>query len=259
MEYNDIIYAKEGDIATVTLNRPHRMNAFTVAMIESMIRALEDAAADHEIRVIVVTGAGRAFSAGLDLKEPPNLRAMSLDVATSQMFRLPSLAIGIDKPIIACINGAAVGWGFEVALMCDVRIAVDNAKIGDPHLNYCLLPDFGGLFNLPRVVGWAKAFELIFTGQLIDGREAERVGLVNKAVPQDQLEATVKEIARTMASKSPLVVQMAKRGMRTGLTTDLKRSVDDVLVLQEKLVGTDDFAEAWAALKERRRPQFRGR
>ena len=259
MEYPDIIYTKEDHIATVTLNRPERMNAFSGAMIDSIIRAFENAAAADEIRVIVVTGAGRAFSAGLDLKEPPNFRANLSGGATVQVPPLAAVAISMDKPIIASINGPAIGWGLEVAMLCDIRVAVENARIGDRHVNYCVISDHGGLFLLPRLVGWAKACELAFTGQFIDGKEAARIGLVNKAVPQEQLEATVREMANSIASQPPLALQLAKRAMRDGLASDFKTSQDYAFALLGQLVRSEDFGEAMRALRENREPQFKGR
>jgi len=259
MEYPDIIYGKEGHIATVTLNRPERMNAFTTTMIDSIIRAFQDAADDDEIRVIVVTGAGRAFSAGLDLKEPPDFRAHLSGGAAVQVPPLAAVAISMDKPIIASLNGPAIGWGLELAMLCDIRVAVDNARIGDRHINYCVIADHGGLFLLPRLVGWAKACELAFTGQFIDGKEAERIGLVNKAVPQEQLNTTVLELAKSIASQPPLALQLTKRAMRDGLATDLKASQDYAFALLGQLVRSNDFGEAMSALREKREPQFKGR
>lgn len=259
MDYQDVIYTKEGHIATVTLNRPERMNAFSTAMIDGIAKAFEDAAADGEIRVIVVTGAGRAFSAGLDLKEPPNFRGSLSSGAGLRAPQLAAIALSMDKPIIAALNGPAIGWGLELAMLCDIRVAVDDARIGDRHINYCVIADFAGLFQLPRLVGWAKACELAFTGQFIDGKEAERIGLVNKAVPQEQFAATVQEMSNVIAKQPPMALQLAKRAMRNGLGTDLKASQDYVIGLLALLVGTEDFGEAMTALMEKREPQFKSR
>ena len=137
VEYKDIIYTKEGHIATITLNRPERMNAFTLTMINSIGQALQDANEDEQIRVIVdITGAGRGFSAGPDLKEPPDFRGRSTTGAAVRTPQLPGVFMSIDKPIVASINGAAIGWGLELALLCDIRIAAENAPLGDRHLNF---------------------------------------------------------------------------------------------------------------------------
>jgi len=259
MQYQDVIYTKENNVATVTLNRPERMNAFTTAMVEGVARAFEDAAATDEIRMILVTGAGRAFSAGLDLKEPAILDGTQSSRLQVQMLRLPVITASIDKPIMAVLNGAAIGWGLELALLCDMRIAAENAQIGDRHINFSLVPDFGGLFQLPRLVGWAKACELFFGAQFIDGKEAERIGLVNKAVPHERLESYVQEIVQYIKNQPPMALQSAKRAMRNGLYCDLKTSQDYVIALQGTLVGTEDFREAMTALAEKRQPHFVGR
>ncbi len=258
MEYQDVIYVKEAEVATITLNRPERMNAFTTTMIDSIGRAFEDAAVDDAIRVILVTGAGRAFSAGLDLKEPPILSDTQSRSLMLHMLRLPTIATSIDKPTIAVINGAAIGWGLELALLCDIRLAAENAQIGDRHVNFSLIPDFGGLFQLPRLVGWARACDLFFTARIIDGKEAERIGLVNRAVPQEQLGQCVHETVQVIVDKPPLAIQAAKRAMRNALTVDLKTSQDYVIALQGTLVGTEDFREAMSALADKRQPRFKG-
>ena len=259
MEYPDIIYTKEGHIATVTLNRPERMNAFTMNMIDSIIRAFQDAAADDEIRVILVTGSGRAFSAGLDLKEPPDFRAALSGGAAVRVPPLASIVLSMDKPIIASLNGPAIGWGLELAMLCDIRVAADDARIGDRHVNNCVIADHGGLFLLPRLVGWAKACEMAFIGQLIDGKEAERIGLVNKSVPREQLEATVQEMTSAIISQPPLALQLTKRAMRDGLASDFKTSQDYAFALLGQLVRSEDFNEAMSALRDKREPQFKGR
>lgn len=259
MEYKDIIYTKADHIATITLNRPERMNAFTFSMIESIQNALQDAAADSDVRVIVITGAGRAFCAGLDLKETPDFRGGPGSRGAAQAPQMPMIAMSIDKPIIASINGAAIGWGFELALLADIRVCAENAPLGDRHLNYSVIADNGGLFLLPRLIGWARACEMIFTAQTIDGKEAERIGLVNKAVPADQVAVATRELANRIVNEPPLAVQVTKRAMRDSQTSDLKTSQDYAIAMLRLLANTEDFGEAFKAFIEKRPPQFKGR
>lgn len=259
MEYPDIIYTKEGHIATITLNRPDRLNAFSMAMIDSIQRALKDAEAEEEIRVIVITGAGRGFCSGLDMKAPLDTATAAPGTTMAQLPQLPAIALSIDKPTIASINGPAIGWGLELALLCDIRIAAETARIGDLHVNRGVIADNGGLFLLPRLIGWARACELYFSGQMIDGKEAERIGLVNKAVPLEQLEAATREMANNIAKQSPLAVQLGKRAMRDGLASDLKAVQDNVFLILRLLFQTEDFGEAMRSFMEGREPQFKGR
>ena len=251
MEYPDIIYTKEGRIATITLNRPERMNAFSAAMIDSIQRALQDASTDDEIRVIVLTGAGRGFCAGFDLKQSSDPGGSSPDQAMARGPQMPLMFASIDKPIIGCINGPAIGWGLDLALLCDVRLAADNARFADPHLNFGIIDDNGGAYYLPRLLGWAKACELAFTGQPIDGKEAEKIGLVNRAVPLEQLETVTHEMADTMANQPPMALQLTKRAMRSGLVSDLKMSQDYVVVLLRQLVGSRGLAEMMKSGREK--------
>ena len=252
MDCPDIIYTKEGHIATITLNRPERLNAFSLVMIDSIQKALHDAAADDEIRVIVMTGAGRGFCSGADLKEPRGVRGEFLSEVLLQAIQTPIITDSIDKPIIASINGPAIGWGFELALLCDIRIAAENALIGDPHVTYGVVDDNGGLFFLPRLVGWAKACELAFIGTPIDGKEAERIGLVNKAVPLEQLATATRAMADTIASRPPLAVQLTKRGMREGLTSDLKAVQHHSIVLLRQLFANRAPSEGMSTGTEKR-------
>lgn len=259
MQYQDIIYSKEGHIATITLNRPDRLNAFSMEMIDSIERALQDAAGDEQIRVVVITGAGRGFCSGLDMKAAVDIGAAVSAAPVFQLPQLPFIALSIDKPTIASINGPAIGWGLELALLCDMRIAAETARLGDLHVSRSVIADNGGLFLLPRLIGWARACELYFSGQMIDGKEAERIGLVNRAVPLEELAAATSEMATNIAKQTPLAVQLAKRAMRDGLSSDLKALQDHVLLILRVLFQTEDFKEAMSSFIERREPAFKGR
>jgi len=262
VELQDLIYQKEGHVATITLNRPERLNAFTGTMIEGLIQSVQDANDDDEIRVIVITGAGRGFCSGLDL----TAQASSPGFVSSgeKKYRiggthLSSIMLSIDKPTIASVNGAAIGWGFELALLCDIRIASDKAVVGDMHVKRGLVPDNGGHYLLPRLVGWAKACEIMFSGDKLDAYEAERIGLVNKVVPQEELEQVTREWVTKMANNAPLAVQMSKRQMRLGLNSDYESNLEFSMFAQGRLFQTEDFKEGIRSFTEKRDPDFKGR
>jgi enoyl-CoA hydratase/carnithine racemase len=262
MELKDIIYVKEGPIATLTLNRPDRLNAFTVQMIFGLTEAIEDARDDNDIRVIVITGAGRGFCSGLDMAAQAGGEGISPG-GTGGRMRIggPSLAIlmlSLDKPTIASINGPAIGWGLELAQLCDIRIASDKAVMGDMHVKRGLVPDNGGHWLLPRLIGWAKACEIMFLGERMDASEAARIGLVNIVVPHEELERTTKEWATKIASNAPLAVQMAKRQMRLGLSSDFESNLAFSVFAQGRLFQTKDFQEGMRSFVEKRDPVFKG-
>jgi len=267
MELQDLIYTKEEHIATVTLNRPDRLNAFSGAMTAGLIRAMQDAKDDNDIRVIVITGAGRGFCSGLDLAAQAEAQSSGAGRAGGGGgggyrvggTRLSSLMLSIDKPIIASVNGPAVGWGFELALLCDIRIASSNAVMGDMHVKRGLVPDNGGHWLLPRLIGWAKASEIMFLGERMDAAEAERIGLVNKAVPHEELESVTKDWAIRIANNAPLAVQTAKRQMRLGLSSDYESNLEFSIFAQGRLFQTEDFREGVRSFTEKREPTFQGK
>jgi len=263
MELQDLIYTKEGNIATITLNRPERLNAFTGAMTQGLMQAIDDANADDEIRVIVITGAGRGFCSGLDLAA----QAAGQGAASSGQPRRPrissrhlsTLMLSLDKPTIASVNGPAIGWGFELAQLCDIRVASEKAVLGDMHVKRGLVPDNGGHWLLPRLIGWAKACEIMFLGERMDAKEAERIGLVNKVVPDEELAQTTKEWATKIANNAPLAVQMSKKQMRLGLSSDYESNLEFSVFAQGTLFQTEDFREGVRSFTEKREPVFKGR
>jgi enoyl-CoA hydratase/carnithine racemase len=262
MELQDIIYSKEGPIATVTLNRPDRLNAFTGQMIFGLVEAIEDARADNDIRVIVITGAGRGFCSGLDMAAQAGGEGIGPGITGGRMRTggpsLPVLMLSLDKPTIASINGPAIGWGLELAQLCDIRIASDKAVMGDMHVKRGLVPDNGGHWLLPRLIGWAKACEIMFLGERMDATEAARIGLVNVVVPHEELERTTKEWATKIASNAPLAVQMAKRQMRLGLSSNFESNLAFSVFAQGRLFQTEDFREGVRSFAEKRDPVFKG-
>jgi len=274
MEFKDILYSKGEGIATITLNRPESYNAFSVDMLQGWARALLDAGADDQVRVIVVTGAGKAFCSGGDIKSMQAGKGFlhhegdtggqlgPMDNKTSLreiIHRIPLILEDLDKPVIASINGAATGAGLDMALMCDLRIASDKAKFAESYIRMGLVPGDGGAFFLPRLVGLTKALELLWTGDMIDAGEALRIGLVNKVAPSGQLEQATREMALRLAEGPQLAIRMIKRLVYQGLRSDLRSALDTVSSHMALITTTEDHQEAANAFFEKRKPSFKGR
>ena len=260
MNYQAIIFEKKEGIATVTLNRPEVMNARNRKMREEIISVMAEIRHDPEIHVVIITGAGeRSFSAGRDLKEAAQEKR---PIVESRQHKLEwgdtETIAGLNKPIIAAINGYALGGGCEMALACDIRLAVEDAKLGLPEVSRGMIPGSGGTQRLSRLIGLGKALELILTGSIIDAHEALRIGLVSKVVPRPQLMPAAEEYARLIASRGPQAVIFAKEAVRKGY----EMSLDDGLRLETDLSSllqtTDDIKEGARAFVEKRPPQFKG-
>ena len=264
MEYTDIIYTKEGNIATITLDRAERMNAFTPEMSHSIYRAVQDTAQDDSVRVLIIAGKGRAFCTGADVKAMAKRLDRSDGEGSDEDMRFgnagfPVLFRTMEKPIIASINGLAVGGGLDFACCCDIRIASDQARFAEVFIRRGLIPALGGTFFLPRMIGVDKACEMIWTGDIIDAWEAERIGLVTKVVLHDELEIATWELAEKLAKGPPLAIQRAKRAIYEGLTMDLQSNLDLAGSLLKELRETEDHKEGAKAFIEKREPFFKGR
>jgi len=262
----DLLTEVRDRVAFVTLNRPERLNAISVPMLEALTEALVAFDRSEEVRAIVLTGAGRGFCSGLDLKDAAEGKgiggaALATGGATHLRTRdLPTTVLHqLDTPIIAAINGAAAGYGFDLALGCDLRLVADTAKIAPGFAKRGVVPESGGTWYLPRLVGWARACEIGFLGDDLPAGRALALGLVNAVVPAGELLAEAERWARKIADNAPLAIRAMKRLFRHGLTEDFESHSHHVLMQLLTLFRSDDFREGVAAFVERRPPRFAGR
>ncbi len=250
-------------IATITLNRPEKLNAFTAEMLTAWVAALEECRASDAVHVIVLTGAGRGFCTGGDVggmgdaAEPTPLETKTR--LWDQIERVPKTLQALDKPVIAAVNGVATGAGMDMALMCDLRFAAESARFAETYVRVGLVPGAGGAYFLPRLVGPAKALELFWSGEFVDAREAERLGLVNRVFPDGDLMAKTYEFAERIASGPPLSIRLIKRLLYQSLRADLVTSLDLVSSHMTIVRASVDHKEAVRAFKEKRPAKFQGR
>ena len=246
-------------VMTLTLNRPEALNSFNVEMKEALLAALKDAARDQSVRVVVLTGAGRAFSAGQDLKErqAPGVA----DLGTELRLRYNPIVLAmrrLEKPVIGAINGVAAGAGISVALACDIRIASEAASFIEVFARVGLVPDTGSSWFLPRLVGYAKAAEMAFTTDPVDAATAQRIGLVNRVVPADTLRDETNALATKLAQSAPLALGLAKRALNRALESGLEDQLGYEAQLQSIAGRSMDHVEGVAAFVEKRTPRFTG-
>jgi enoyl-CoA hydratase/carnithine racemase len=250
-------------VLTITLNRPDRLNAISGPMLGALSTTLQQANIDPDVRVVVLTGAGRGFCSGLDLKEQGSGNGVAAGSRGYRLFDLhnsPPIVINrMDKPMICALNGAAAGYGMDMALGCDIRIASENAKLGAVFAKRGVLPESGGCWYLPRLLGWAKAAEVAFLGDVLDAQRSLELGLVNRVVPHDDLMTETMAVARKIANNAPLSVQSTKRMMRLGQEETFEAAVDHIYLQLLPLFQSDDFKEGLSAFAERREPAFKGR
>jgi len=260
MKFENILYEKSEGIATITINRPKALNALNKQALQEISSALDDAEEDETVRVIVITGAGeRSFCVGLDLKSVKGISAVDGMNLSLLGQRLTKKIEELRKPVIAAINGYALGGGLELAMSCDLRIASENARLGQTELNVGLIPGWGGTQRLPRLVGRGRAKELILMARMIDAKTAEQLGLLNKVVSQNELESTVKEIAAELMTKPPVGIQLAKQLINSSIETDLTKGLVQEAQAFGVLASTEDFDEGVAAFIEKRKPRFKGK
>ena len=266
MQFEDLRYQTEGAVVTITLDRPDARNAYSTAMVTSLVAALDAAEADASVRCIVLTGEGKSFHAGGDLKAmraasgmfeggPLALRRQYVD----GIQRVPRRLAACDKPIIAAINGAAIGAGLDLACMCDLRVAAKGAKMGSTFVKVGLVPGDGGAYFLARVVGFSRALELVLTGRLVEADEALRIGLVTDVVERDELLPTATKLAQTIAGNAPLAVQMTKRAAYRSWDADVDTALELAATYQGMVQNTEDHKRAVEAILGKTRAEFVGR
>jgi enoyl-CoA hydratase/carnithine racemase len=267
MAFKEILYNIEGPVAIITLNRPERMNALTMITHQELEQAITDADQDDKVRVIVITGAGRGFCSGDDVRDiflSPEEAAMKSRESRLKFLQGGHLAGGgypllqINKPSIAAVNGAAVGYGCDLALMCNMRVASERARFGEVFLRVGLIPD-EALLLLPRLVGLAKAYEMVLTTDILEAKEAEQIGLVNKVVPHEQLMSATLELANKIASKAPIAIRLAMEGIRRGLNWSMKDFMEWHASAFSFCTETEDHLEGSKAFIEKRQPVFKGK
>ncbi|HEY7071312.1 MAG TPA: enoyl-CoA hydratase-related protein [Acidimicrobiales bacterium] len=264
---SEVLLSRDGHVATITLNRPDRLNAISGPMLVGLARMLVDCDADRDVRVIVLTGAGRGFCSGLDLQDVAAGQGIGSGGGEGGSgggggFRIddtpPFVLRRLDTPVLCALNGPAAGYGMDLALGCDLIVASDAASFVPP-TRRGVIPESGGTWLLPRLVGWQKACEITFLGRKLGSEEMQRLGLVNLVVPAADLDGTVSAWAQELAAQAPLAIKAAKRTMRLGLDTTFDANAHHVMAELTGLFRTKDFAEAVNAFMEKRTPDYQGR
>lgn len=261
---NDVLYAVEDGVATLTLNRPERMNTISGPMLDRLTELLVQANGDPAVRVVVLTGTGRAFCAGLDLNaatkgEGIGSSSAAMNATIDLRNTPPTVLFAMDKPTICALNGSAAGYGMDMAIGCDIRIMGESAKLAAAFVKRGIVPESGGTWLLPRLLGWAKAAELIFTGRTLTAPESLALGLANQVVPDADVATAAQALAREIAANAPLAVQASKRMMRMGLDETFETHVQHVYLQLLPLFRTEDFQEGMRSFLEKRAPAFAGR
>ena len=260
---DEVLYEVADHVATITLNRPERLNAITSTMLDGLSKALVAADDDRDVRAVVLTGAGKGFCAGLDLKaaaEGSGIGGGDAGAAHIGTRELPTTVLfNMDTPVIAAVNGAAAGYGFDLSLGCDMRLMAAGAKLVPGPAKRGVVPESGGTWYLPRLVGWAKAAELCFLCRDIRAEEALELGLANRVLPAEDVLPTAVDWGKEIGANAPLAVQATKRLFRHGWTEDFDSHTHHALLQVMQLFGSKDFAEGVRAFGEGRAPEFEGR
>jgi enoyl-CoA hydratase len=258
VKYETIIVAEEGPVGVITLNRPEALNALNLKMVTELIDALNGFEGDDRIRCVVLAGSESAFSAGADIKEMAGLSAVDI-AKTGHHSRLWDRVGRYPKPIVGAVSGFVLGGGLELAMSCDILIASETAKLGQPEINIGVIPGGGGTQRLTRAVGKSKAMEMILTGRTINADEAKTLGLVTRVVPKEAFLSEAKRVAMEISSKSPLAARLAKQAVNKAFEIGLAEGLDFERELFFLLFASEDKAEGMKAFQEKRKPEFKGR
>ncbi|MSO49605.1 MAG: enoyl-CoA hydratase [Acidobacteria bacterium] len=260
MSFENILIEREGAVTTITLNRPKVLNALNAQTLDELTTAFEAVAADAETRVVILTGAGdKSFVAGADINELAVQTPVGGRDHARRGQRLFDRIERLGKPVVAAVNGFALGGGCELAMACTMRIAADTARFGQPEINLGIIPGYAGSQRLPRLVGRGRAQELLLTGDMIGADEAHRIGLVNRVVPAAQLMDETRKLAQTLATKAPVAVRYILDAVATGADMAFAEAEDHEATLFGLVSTTDDMREGTRAFLEKRKPTFTGK
>jgi enoyl-CoA hydratase len=257
MSYEHVLVTKELPLAVVTMNRPQQLNALSRALVKELALAMQELDDDDQVRVIIVTGGEKVFAAGADIKEMAALGPFDAPVAERFVYR--DRINAVSKPVIAAVNGFALGGGCELAMSCDIIVAAENARFGQPEVNLGIIPGSGGTQRLTHVVGKHKAMELILTGDFLSAGDAARLGLVNRVVPGELVLEEAKAIGKKIAAKPALAIRAAKQAVLKAANAPLDEGLDFERKCFYLLLASEDRREAMAAFLEKRKPELKGR
>jgi Enoyl-CoA hydratase/carnithine racemase len=257
--YQNLIYEVKEGIAYITVNRPKALNALSSEVLDELYEAFTSANNDPLVQIVILTGAGKAFVAGADISQMVNLNTLDGRAMMIKGQNVMNLIETIDKPVIGAINGFALGGGCELAMACDIRIASEKAKFGQPEVNLGIIPGFGGTQRLPRLVGKGMGKYLIMTAEMIDAQEAYRIGLVEKIVPAEELIGTAEKIAKTIMSKAPIAIKAAKLAVNNGISLDVKTGVAYEAEVLVAPFSSEDRIEGMQAFLGKKPAEFKNK
>ncbi|MFZ3047385.1 MAG: enoyl-CoA hydratase-related protein [Desulfatirhabdiaceae bacterium] len=262
MTYKNLIVERDGAIDIITLNRPDVLNAFSYEMIDELVEVLEKIGKDYSTWVLVLKARGRGFCSGHEVSEsltPPGMTIEEVRQLNRAMLRIPLMIHRLEKATIAAVQGVALGFGFDLASACDLRVAAEDARFCQGFLRIGLSPGMGGAWLLPRLIGMTKAAELLFSGDFFSARDADRFGMLNRLVPLEKLEEETMALARKLSKGPGAAIRLAKQLMVNGMQSDFAASLDACNTAETLTLFTNDFREGEAAFAEKRSPDFKGR